>query len=376
MHAIVCEQRFGSFDLGDYSNNKLQYRDSFPPTVNGDKNIFSLVHFRKENLQTFIMEVTIIIILALSLMVQIDQSASQRRFIETFYLAENRALLNHGFQWKTVSTPVICGRDCSMDPQCASFNYHTNNVCMLNNASRAHNPDDFVAIQGSAYYDDNLDTSSFSLPSTRSCLELYQADYRINGLYTIFPTSLTTSGLQVYCDMETDGGGWIVFQRRQNGSVNFDRTWAEYQSGFGDLQNEFWLGNDILRDLTGSGQWRLRVDMEDWKSNKSWSSYGEFNVTGDKYTLHVGSYDAQSPAGDSMAFHNGRQFSTKDNGNAQNCAVRYKGGWWYASCFYANLNGEYYPHGYVSVSQGIQWTHWRGHFYSLKKCSMKIRQVK
>ncbi len=58
-----------------------------------------------------------------------------------------------------------------------------------------------------------------------------------------------------------------MFQRRQDGSVDFYRTWAEYQSGFGDLQNEFWLGNDILRDLTGSGQWQLRVDMEDWESN-------------------------------------------------------------------------------------------------------------
>ena len=312
-------------------------------------------------------------------MVQTCQGENQQRFIETFYLAENGALLNHVFEWKTVSSPVICGRDCSMDPQCASFNYHIiRGICVLNNASRAHSPDDFVEIQGSAYYDDNLDTSSFSLPSTSSCLELYQAGYRINGVYTIFPTSLT-DGLQVYCDMETDGGGWIVFQRRQDGSVDFYRTWAEYQSGFGDLQNEFWLGNDILRDLTGSGQWRLRVDMEDWKSNKSWSSYGEFAVTGDKYTLHVGSYDAQSPAGDSMPWHDGQSFSTKDQNNdprsGYNCAKLYEGAWWFNTCFQAHLNGKYYPQGEVSYPQGIQWSKWKGHRYSLKKCSMKIRQV-
>ncbi|XP_033638997.1 ryncolin-1-like [Asterias rubens] len=326
------------------------------------------------------MEATIIIILALSLMVQIDQSASQQRFIETLYLAENRALLNHGFQWKTVSSPVICGRDCSMDPQCVSFNYHIiRGICVLNDASRAHSPDDFVASEGSAYYDNNLDTSSFSLPSTSSCLELYQAGYRINGLYTIFPTSLTTSGLQVYCDMKTDGGGWIVFQRRQDGSVDFYRNWAEYQSGFGDLQSEFWLGNDIMRDLTGSGQWRLRVDMEDWESNTAWASYDEFSVTGNKYTLQVGSYDAQSTAGDAMTYHNGLPFTTKDQDNdarsGYNCAERYEGAWWFNDCLHSHLNGKYYPSQDVSPSRGIQWYEWKGAHDSLKKCSMKIRQV-
>ena len=327
--------------------------------------------------------IVVITSLFLTLMAQSCQSETLRQFTgETFYWAGNRALLNHEFQWKTVSSPVICGRDCSIDPQCASFNYHIiKGICELNNASRAHNPDDFVEIQGSAYYDDNLDTLSFSLPTTTSytsCLELYQAGYHINGLYTIFHTSLT-GGLQVYCDMETDGGGWIVFQRRQDGSVDFNRTWADYQSGFGDLQNEFWLGNDILRDLTGSGQWQLRVNMEDWKSNTAWASYGEFAVTGDKYTPQVGSYDAQSPAGDSMTWHDGHSFSTKDQDNdawsGYNCAKRSEGAWWFNICFQAHLNSKYYPQENVSSLQGIQWFSWKGSYYSLKKCSMKIRQV-
>ncbi|XP_033639016.1 microfibril-associated glycoprotein 4-like [Asterias rubens] len=315
-------------------------------------------------------------------MTQCCQSETLRQFTGETYLAENRALLNHVFEWKTVSSPVICGRDCFMDAQCASFNYHIRRrICVLNNASRAHSPDDFVAIEGSAYYDDNLDALSFSLPSTMNysgCLDLYQAGYRSNSLYTIFPKS-RTDGLQVYCDMETDGGGWIVFQRRQDGSGDFYRTWTEYQSGFGDLQNEFWLGNDILRDLTGSGQWELSVDMEDWQSNTSWASYGEFAVTGDKYTLQVGSYDAQSPAGDSMAGSNGHSFSTKDQDNdarsGYNCAEQSEGAWWFKACFTAHLNGKYYPQGEVSYAEGIQWDAWKGYEYSLKKCSMKIRQV-
>ncbi|XP_033639107.1 microfibril-associated glycoprotein 4-like [Asterias rubens] len=323
----------------------------------------------------------IVLALTLLLMVLYCQSENPQRFISTMYQATNRVLENHVFRIKTVSSHVICGRDCVMDPQCASFNYQINNrICEFNNFTRANCPDEFIESRGNVYFDEQVDTPSFAIPNVKinsSCLNFYQAGYRGNGIYTIYPTSLA-DGVRVYCDMETDGGGWIVFQRRQDGSVDFYRNWTEYQSGFGDLSNEFWLGNDILRDLTGSGQWELRVDMGDWQSNTSWASYGEFAVTGDKYTLHVGSYDVQSTAGDSMAGHNGLSFTTKDQDNdikINNCAMQFKGAWWYGACFVAHLNGRYYHRGVVSHGQGIQWHHWTGFYYSLKSCSMNIRQV-
>ncbi|XP_038060685.1 ficolin-2-like [Patiria miniata] len=183
------------------------------------------------------------------------------------------------------------------------------------------NPADFFTHYGSVYFDDDVDTSLFSVPQFRSCDEVLQAGHIVSGIYTIFPAGFN-DGLQVYCDMETDGGGWIVIQRRLDGNVDFYRNWADYQVGFGSLSGEFWLGNDNLRRLTETeGKWQLRIDLEDWEdntdweNNTAWAEYDDFQIHGDNYTLQVNSYNTRSTAGDSLQTHNGRMFSTKDKDN-------------------------------------------------------------
>ncbi|XP_038061060.1 ryncolin-1-like [Patiria miniata] len=128
---------------------------------------------------------------------------------------------------------------------------------------------------------------------------LLDAGYRSSGIYTIYPGGVCAGRLSVYCDMETDGGGWIVFQRRQDGSVDFYCNWTEYQSGFGELSGEFWLGNDNLVTLTSDdsrGTWELRVDLEDWENNTAWAKYSDFQISPDEYNLNIGQYDASSTA--------------------------------------------------------------------------------
>ena len=62
-----------------------------------------------------------------------------------------------------------------------------------------------------------------------------------------FQTSSSTS--RARCDMETDGGGWLVIQKRINGSVDFYRNWTDYVYGFGDLEGEFWYGLENIHAL-------------------------------------------------------------------------------------------------------------------------------
>lgn len=38
-----------------------------------------------------------------------------------------------------------------------------------------------------------------------------------------------------------------VFQRRQNGLTDFSRKWSDYRVGFGNLEDEFWLGKSPTR---------------------------------------------------------------------------------------------------------------------------------
>ena len=84
-------------------------------------------------------------------------------------------------------------------------------------------------------------------------------------------------------------------------------------------------------------------------------------------------------SGDSLAVHRGMPFTTKDQDNDHhgdyNCAIKYEGAWWYERCHRSNLNGLYLRGQHSSFANGVNWKHWKGQHYSLKRTEMKIRPV-
>ncbi|KAK1155824.1 hypothetical protein AOXY_G26668 [Acipenser oxyrinchus oxyrinchus] len=206
----------------------------------------------------------------------------------------------------------------------------------------------------------------------RDCSQALLNGETSSGLYTIYLKGEESQPVQVYCDMATDGGGWLVIVRRQNGKLQFYRNWKNYTAGFGDMNDEFWLGLDSLHKITSSGQYELRVDLRD-RGESAYAQYDKFTISDprSRFKINVGGYSGT--AGDSMSYHQGRPFSTYDKDNdiaVTNCALSYKGAFWYKNCHRVNLMGRY---GDDNHSQGVNWFHWKGHEHSIEFAEMKIR---
>ncbi|NWT90057.1 FCN1 protein, partial [Lanius ludovicianus] len=210
-----------------------------------------------------------------------------------------------------------------------------------------------------------------------NCRELLAKGKILSGWYTIYPQGCNAT--TVFCDMDTDGGGWIVFQRRWDGSVNFLRDWDSYKRGFGNQLTEFWMGNDNIHLLTSLGPCELRIDLRDFENNYYFAKYASFRVLGEseKYRLVLGDFLGGN-AGDSLSYHRDMPFSTTDQDNDMssfNCATEYKGAWWYNDCHYSNLNGMYWMGTHGSYADGINWKTGKEYHYSYKRTEMKFRPI-
>uniref|UniRef100_A0A8C4SLV2 Angiopoietin 2b n=1 Tax=Erpetoichthys calabaricus TaxID=27687 RepID=A0A8C4SLV2_ERPCA len=183
----------------------------------------------------------------------------------------------------------------------------------------------------------------------------------------------------VFCDMETNKGGWTVLQRRRDGTQDFHRTWKDYKVGFGDPSGEYWLGNEFLHQLTSSNTYTLRVQLKDWDGNEAFSLYEQFSIGSEEQNYRY-SRGYTGNAGRTSSFsHSGTEFSTKDRDNDKcscTCAQMATGGWWFDACGPSNLNGIYY-NGKTSTARynGIKWYYWKGPSLSLKETTMMIRPV-
>lgn len=177
-------------------------------------------------------------------------------------------------------------------------------------------------------------TCSNTLGTSATCAEA-TACTRRSGLYKILVAQFNNESFLVECDAHTDGGDWIVIQRRHDGSIDFYRTWSEYKTGFGDIDGEFFIGLDKLYALTNfNGPQELLIVMESPNATKGFAKYDNFKIgpEAEKYKLkNLGTYTGT--AGNGLSYHMGMKFSTKDQDNDilpdGNCAVLYSGAWWY-----------------------------------------------
>ncbi|MBN3323867.1 ANGL2 protein, partial [Atractosteus spatula] len=211
----------------------------------------------------------------------------------------------------------------------------------------------------------------------KDCLQALEDGHDTSGMYLVKPENANRL-MQVWCDQRHDPGGWTVIQRRQDGSVNFFRNWEIYKQGFGNIDGEYWLGLENIYWLTNQGNYKLLVTLEDWSGRKVFAEYASFRVESEAeyYKLRVGRYHGN--AGDSLTWHNGKQFTTLDRDHdvyTGNCAHYQKGGWWYNACAHSNLNGVWYRGGHYRsrYQDGVYWAEFRGGAYSLKKVVMMIR---
>ena len=187
----------------------------------------------------------------------------------------------------------------------------------------------------------------------KDCLEFYQHGQKTNGVYRLNGNGSHT--FRAFCDQTTDGGGWTVFQRRQDPYVDFSRNWEDYKEGFGNLEASFWLGNEHIHDLTkpsfapNKSQLLINMNMKG-KPRPEYVKYDKFEITNEasQYTLKISDVSGNVTAYylNGLDYNNNMKFSTYDSDNDTwhkgNCATKYfSSGWWYNDCTQVLLNGLY-----------------------------------
>lgn len=195
----------------------------------------------------------------------------------------------------------------------------------------------------------------------KSCCEPLQYEYSgdssedANGtsalpsnIYTIKTSAYSSAS--AWCDMTTDGGGWMVILRRADGKESFARYYNEYEEGFGTLDHDFFYGLRALYDLTSRGNYEARIDFYDKRNHTESSAYGVYHsiTIGNKeggYKLHLGNFTrSEENLEDNLKQFIGQPFVARKRGQViheSSCLdIPKSGGWWYTADFCRGLNGK------------------------------------
>ncbi|KAM5148189.1 angiopoietin-related protein 3 [Mantella aurantiaca] len=225
------------------------------------------------------------------------------------------------------------------------------------------------------YFNDSTETTQKPNDHPRDCSDVYNQGEKMSGIYTIRPANGTQ--FKVYCEMTPDAA-WTVIQRRADGSVEFNQTWEDYGSGFGDLAGEFWLGLKNIYSLSQQADYILHIELQDWKYNARFVEYlftlGNQDTS---YTLQVSQVLGNIPS--ALPEYTPLPFSTSDHHSQHlKCpSDSSSGGWWKSTCGGTNLNAKYVKPRSRSKAekrrgQGLFWKPEKARIYSLRATKMML----
>ena len=217
----------------------------------------------------------------------------------------------------------------------------------------------------------------------RSCLELLNNGFTKSGMYEIKPYLNITQ--TVYCDQDTKDGGWTVFLRNAHGFMTFDKKWNEYKNGFGNVEYDFWLGNEFMYNVTKLYNSHISKTVELYiivaapDDHSFYAMYKNFAILSEdkNYTLQVSSH-FMGTMGDALQYHNNMQFSTMDRDNDEDtgdCVNHHGGyGWWYRKCYHTVLTRVKYNATYRRYIPAPRWYHLYNAHMDLKNATMMFRE--
>ncbi|KAI0214699.1 hypothetical protein LSAT2_000175 [Lamellibrachia satsuma] len=220
---------------------------------------------------------------------------------------------------------------------------------------------------------------------SHDCADVLAGGATKSGVYMVWLAD-TGRQVEVYCDMDTDGGGWlamcftvvILFCSSTGDAFHSDHSLLFIdrrcisQWSFSSVHRQAMRFTVVILfcsstgDAFHSGHSLLFIDrrcVSQWSFSSVHRQVMRFTVV----ILFC------SSTGDAFGYHRHREFFTKDDDNKHGCSNRHQGGWWYGYCVRANLNGRYLRGTYTSFRNGVYWEDWLAVQYSLKYADMKLR---
>eukprot|EP00111_Clytia_hemisphaerica_P010044 TCONS_00029357-protein len=263
-----------------------------------------------------------------------------------------------------------CFSICSLNPKCLSFDhsytfeigecsFYDIGLPVLNQTNK------LMEKTGFNYY---------TIPIIATdCIDWYRMGHREDGVYEVY--LLAKYKRRVYCLMTGSGGGWMAFQRRFDGSVQFfGRNWEDFKNGFGDSDGEYYLGNELLHLLTTSESHDYMVQAHAKDGSRKRKNIHNVRIESEEenYKIEYREEDIDSASGSGTNYGlvmRGQDFLTFDH-DRYDCAQRY-GGWWHKKCHAVAMNGNYIS---TNHANGIMWGGWKGHGESLQSCLLMVRR--